>query len=98
MPAPRGRHPRQDYWTVTVKVSGDESDPDVPVTVTVYIPAGVPPPGGGVVVLLPLLLQAVMKMKPAIITQTSRIPSSIFRRELKPAPSNVIPPIGSNRA
>jgi hypothetical protein len=80
-----------------VKVSGDESDPDVPVTVTVYIPAGVPPPGG-VVVLLPLLLQAVMKMKPAISMQISRIPSSIFRRELKPAPSNVIPPIGSNRA
>jgi hypothetical protein len=69
----------------------------VPETVTVYVPAGVPPPGGVVVELLPLL-QAVMKMKPAIIIQISRIPSSIFRRELKPAPSNVIPPIGSNKA
>jgi len=77
-------------------VAGDESDPDVPVTVTVYVPAGVPPPGGGVE-LLPLL-QAVMKMKPAIIMQTNSIPTSIFRRELKPAPSSVIPPIGSNKA
>jgi hypothetical protein len=71
----------------------------VPETVMAYVPAGVPPPGGGVVVLLPLLLlQAVMKMKPAISMQTSRIPTSIFRRELKPAPSSVIPPIGSNKA
>ena len=60
-----------------------------------YVPAGVPPEGGGVVELLPLL-QAVMKMKPVIIMQTSRIPTTIFRRELKPAPSSVTPPIGSN--
>jgi len=97
MPAPEGRHPRQDYWTVTVKVAGAVSDPDVPVTVTVYVPGGVPPPGGGVVLLLPPP-HAAMKMKPAIIMQTSSIPTSIFRRELKPAPSSVIPPIGSNKA
>jgi hypothetical protein len=39
-----------------------------------------------------------MKIKPAIIMHTSNIPTSIFRRELKPAPSSVIPPIGSNKA
>jgi len=58
----------------------------------------VPPLGGGVVVLLLPLLQAVMKTKPATIMQISRIPSSFFRREVKPAPSSVIPPIGSNMA
>jgi hypothetical protein len=39
-----------------------------------------------------------MKMKPAIIMQTSKIPTSIFRRELKPAPSSVNPPMGSSKA
>lgn len=33
---PEGRHPRLDYWTVTVKVAvSAESEPDIPVTVTV---------------------------------------------------------------
>lgn len=81
---------------MTEKVAGAVSDPDVPVMVTVYVPAGVPPPGG-VVELLPLL-QLVMKTKPAISKQISMIPSSCFRRELKPAPSKVTPPIGSNKA
>jgi len=78
-----------------VNVAGEESDPDVPVIVTVYVPAGVPPPGVFVELLPP---QAVMKMKPAIIMQTSKIPTSIFRRELKPAPSSVNPPMGSSKA
>jgi hypothetical protein len=86
-----------DYWTVTVKTTGDESAPDVPVTVTVYVPGGVPPLGGGGVELLPPP-QADMKMKPATIMPISRSPRSFFRRELKPAPSSAIPPIGSNMA
>jgi hypothetical protein len=37
MPTLEGGHPRQDYWTVTVKVAWDvaDGDVDVPVTVTV---------------------------------------------------------------
>ena len=73
------------------------SDPDVPVTVTVYVPAGVPPPPPPLVCEL-LPPHAIMKTKPAITMQIRRIPSSFFRREVKPAPSSVIPLIGSSKA
>jgi hypothetical protein len=63
------------------------------------VPAGVPPPPPP-----PPLLdelpppQAGMKTMPAITMQSSRTPSSFFRRELRPAPNSVIPPMGSNSA
>lgn len=74
------------------------SVPDVPVTVMVYFPAGVPP--------LPPPLppedepppQAPMNTRPEITRNKSSRPNTFFRRELKPAPSNVNPPKGSNIA
>lgn len=74
------------------------SDPDVPVTVTVYFPAGVPP-----LVPPPPLPdepppQAPRNIRPEITRNRSSRPSTFFRRELKPAPSNVNPPKGSNIA
>lgn len=87
------------YGTVRVNVvvcAG--TDPDVPVTVTVYVPAGVPP-----VVPPPLfedeLLppQAVRKNRPETARNMSSRPSTFFRREPL-APSNIIPPRGSNIA
>jgi len=75
------------------------SVPDVPVTVTVYFPEGVPgfppppPPEGE----LPPP-QAPRNTRPEITRNMSSRPNTFFRRELKPAPSNVNPPKGSNIA
>lgn len=74
------------------------SDPDVPVTVMVYVPAGVPPvlPPPEDELLPPP--QAVRNNRPETARNMSRKLSIFFRREPPLAPSNVIPAQGSNIA
>jgi hypothetical protein len=87
------------YFTVRVNVVVCAvSDPDVPVTVMVYVPAGVPP-----VVPPPFEdelppPQAVRNKRPETSRNMSSKLSTFFRREPPLAPSNVIPPKGSNIA
>ena len=74
------------------------SDADVPVTVTVYAPAGVP----GTVVPPPpedeLPPHAAMKISPENSMHPSRKPSHRFLRDVNPAPTNASPPTGSHIA
>lgn len=75
------------------------TDPDVAVTVTVYVPAGVPPVG------VPPLFEDEPLLPPQAVSNnrpiTIRNMSSkliFFRRDPLLAPSNMIPPKGSNIA
>jgi hypothetical protein len=88
------------YWTVSVVVVEWCVDPDVPVIVIAYLPAGVAP-----LPPLPLLLppppHAAWKITPAntrlYITRPSNFPF-FARGEPKPTPRSVSPQTGSQTA
>ena len=84
------------YFTTNSSVVVREADPDVPVTVMVYFPAGVPPVGGGVLLEPPQ--PAWNRIRAKNPPSKTPVRSSRLRNPPTLKPSNAMPHTGNHAA